>query len=162
MQESRIEFLFLQYSNDVHKFLVYFTRSHDVDDLVQDTFVKALRGMENFKGGNNKSWLLSIARNVAIDHDRKTKRALFVSNEPMPNLPSSEKSPDELVELKDTMERLLRLLDKMKPAYREVVICRAVMDMTSEDTARVLGWSTNRVDVTLHRAIKALRKYWGR
>ena len=152
-----MHYLYHRYSNEVYKFLVYFTRNHDVEDLVQDTFVRAMKGIGKFRGDNARSWLISIARNVAIDALRKANRFAFVENRAMDELNAREKSPEEWVEFKDDEERILNTLNAMKVGYKEVVICRAFMDLSSEETAQVLGWSTNRVNVTLYRAIKSLR-----
>ncbi|MCL6446138.1 MAG: RNA polymerase sigma factor [Alicyclobacillus sp.] len=157
MQTSRIQALYLEYSNDVHKFLVYFTRSWDVDDLVQETFMKALKGIDQYRGGNARAWLLAIARNVAIDHLRRLKRVPFADEAAIWHLPSADPSPEDLVAFKDEEQWILRILADMKPNYRDVIICRAFMNMSAEETGQVLNWSRNRVDVTLHRAIKALR-----
>lgn len=46
----------------------------------------------------------------------------------------------------------------MKQSYREVIVFRALMDMSVKDTADALGWTAVRVNVTYHRALKLIRK----
>lgn len=163
METSEIERLFVQYADDVHQFLVYFTRERDVDDLVQEVFIKGLRSLPQFRGdASPRTWLLSIARGVAIDHTRRRKRERYIGDASIPFLPSDGSSVEEQVEFGDFLVQLMSALNSKKltrkPGYREVVICRAVMDMSASDTAGVLGWTVNRVNVTYHRALKLIRE----
>ena len=156
--ESQIAHLFDEFADDVYSFLVYYTGTQDVDDLVQETFIKAMRGIDKFEGRSNPiTWLLQIARNAAVDHYRRNKKHSFVSDDCLRDMASGEKTPEELVELRDSHNVLLQLLSQLKPVYREVILYRTVMDMTVEETARALNWSVGRVRVTFHRAIKAVR-----
>lgn len=76
MPRSQIEQWFMEYSNDLYHFLVYYTGKHDVDDLVQEVFIKALHNLHHFKGASSpKTWLISIARHLVIDLQRKHKIA---------------------------------------------------------------------------------------
>lgn len=85
-------------------FLLRRTRDpHLAEDLAQETFVKATRALLGWRGGNTAAWLLTIARNVLLDHVRRSRREL--------ELPS----PDELgvpplhvaaMDVRDALERL--------------------------------------------------------
>ncbi|GEO25906.1 ECF RNA polymerase sigma factor SigM [Alicyclobacillus acidoterrestris] len=156
--DSAIARLFDEFADDIYSFLVYYTGTRDVDDLVQETFIKALRGLSKFEGRSSpKTWLLHIAKNVAVDHYRKSRRHEFVADDLLRDVDSGQRTPEELAELKDSRDSILQLLSQLKPIYREVILCRTVMDMTVEETARALNCSGNRVRVIFHRAIKAAR-----
>lgn len=72
--EEAIETWFQLYANDVFNYLVYYTYSQDVEDLLQETFIKAWTHLGKQKTiADPKAWLLSIARNTAIDAIRKKK-----------------------------------------------------------------------------------------
>lgn len=63
---------FYLYNQDIYNFLVYYTGTRDVEDLVQDVFIKAGKGLATYRNQSSpKTWLMSIARNIAIDHARK-------------------------------------------------------------------------------------------
>lgn len=163
MDDNTIEHLFVTYADDIHKFLVYFTRNIDVEDLVQETFVKALKGLPNYrKDASLKTWLFSIARGVAIDHFRKTRRQHPVDDSMFSSIAAAGSLTDQ-VEFNEFYKELLDVLKSkhMKRGYREVVICRALMDMSVNDTAKVLGWTSVRVNVTYHRALKRTRELLG-
>lgn len=159
MDRAHVGRLFDEYADDVYSFLVYYTGTRDVDDMVQETFIKALQAIDRFEGRSNpKTWLLRIARNVSIDQYRRNKRSQnWVSDDLLHAVESEERSPEELVEMRDTNNLLLQLLDQLKPVYREVILYRAVLDMSVEETAQALNWPSSRVRVTFHRAIKAVR-----
>lgn len=141
MSNRRIEYLFRQYSNDVHNFLVYFTRTRDVEDLVQETFLRAIRRMDELRMETARSWLITIARNAAFDASRKTKRLVTVDDESLQHFPSHDKTPEEWIEAREDQKNLIERLGTLKSNYQEVIIYRTLMTMTSEETANVLGWS---------------------
>ena len=85
------------------------------------------------------------------------RKSVAVDDETLQQMASPEKTPEEWMEAREDQEHLLQQLGSLKSSYQEVIICRALMDMTSQETAAVLGWSRNRVDVTLSRALKSLR-----
>lgn len=159
LEHVTIEELFHLYADDVNHFLSYYTNQYDVEDLVQETFLKALKGLRHFKGNASyKTWLITIARNVAHDHARKQKNKTWVSSDYYEGLSSLERLPEEIVEIHDTYHQLLVALGDVKPTYREIILLRTVMDFSLKEIAEVYGWTTNRVRVILHRGLKDVRK----
>ncbi|QRG67216.1 RNA polymerase sigma factor [Brevibacillus choshinensis] len=153
-----IEQWFLRYGDDIYKFLVYYTGSRDVDDLVQDVFLKALGAAGTFEGRSQpKTWLLTIARHTAIDHARKKRLRSWLPDMWLTNLISAEKTPEELIDLQEEQQALYRAIQQVRPAYREVLILRGIKGLSAKETAQILNWSENKVNVTLHRAMKAVK-----
>lgn len=149
------------YADEIYSFLVYIVKDVELaKDLTQETFVRAMKGLEKFRAeANPKTWLFAIARNVALSHMRKWRREVHVRDESFfERLVSSHESPEEAVIRRDIGMKLLDVLYNLKPSYREVIVCREIMGMSSEETASVLGCTVNRVRVTLHRALKAAQK----
>lgn len=156
----QLEDLFYQYADDVFTFLVYLLNDHALaEDVTQETFIKAMRSLERGSQINRpKPWLLQIARRTAIDVLKQNKRTATLAMENVGDIPDERHETEKVAESSVTVDELLSVFEEMKPEYRQVVVCRAVMDMTSEDTAKVLGWTANHVRVTLHRALKAARQ----
>ncbi|MFD2370920.1 RNA polymerase sigma factor [Brevibacillus sp. GCM10020057] len=153
-----IEQWFLRYGDDIYKFLVYYTGSRDVEDLVQDVFLKALGSVASFAGrAQPKTWLLTIARNTAVDHARKQRLRRWLPDMWLSHLTSEEKSPEELMDMQEEQQALYRAIRQIKPAYREVLILRGIKGLSAKETAQILGWSESKVNVTLHRAMKAVK-----
>src|SRR3954466_2885024 len=69
---EQVEIWFYKYEKDITNYLVYYTGSRDVEDMVQETFLRAFKGFNHFRHNSNpKTWLISIARNTAADSFRK-------------------------------------------------------------------------------------------
>ncbi|GMA49302.1 RNA polymerase subunit sigma [Alicyclobacillus contaminans] len=155
-----IEEWFNLYADDIYSFLVYMVKDAELaKDLTQDTFVLAIRGIHKFRQeGNPKSWLFAIARNVALSHLRSKKREVATTDSLFNKLVSSMESPEQSAERQEIRALLFSILDDMKPEYRAVIVCREVLGMSSNETAQALGWTSSRVRVTLHRALKSAKK----
>ena len=97
---TEIKEWFNRYVDDLYSFLSYYCGSLDVDDLVQETFLRAMAKMDLYKGqASPKTWLCSIARNVAKDSFRKQRsHPATVEASVLMQVPSSEMSPERLAQ----------------------------------------------------------------
>lgn len=158
-KDDLIQQWFHDYHEDIFNYLVYYFGRKDVEDFVQEAFLKAYQNLDKYEGrANPKTWLISIARNVAIDQLRKDRFRRFLPATLLKKSLSEDKSPLDLV-LEDEIKReLYGWIKKMKPAYRDVLILRGIMQLTPDETAAVLGWEKAKVNLSFHRAIEGLRK----
>ncbi|WP_042460755.1 RNA polymerase sigma factor [Neobacillus dielmonensis] len=155
-----IENWFIQYEKDVTNYLVYYTGSKDVEDLVQETFLRAFRAFGQYKKeASPKTWLISIARNTAIDFYRRKsvwqKLKNRLDNE-RPNV-SGFQTEEELLR-KVEYARLYEAINELKANYRDVILLRGIAELSSEEAGQVLGWTENKVNVTFFRAVKKLNE----
>lgn len=146
--------LFDLYADMVYRFSFYILKdAEEAEDAVQEIFIKVLRSWDQFEERSDpKTWLLSITRNHLYDKLRKMKRDRLLLQTVADE---SRVQPDSPPVTDVEMEELL--LD-LKLPYRQVVILRYMQDMTTEEVARVMGWSKAKVRTTLHRAIQTLRR----
>lgn len=151
---------FESYGNDVFRFLLYFLRdTKDVDDLLQETFVRAYTAFSRYRGdASPKTWLLQIARNLAVDHIRKGNRDQRTDNEILNTLPSAGKTPEDWVMAIEETKWVLQRLEAINPKYSQILLIRGIQDLSARDAAEVLGWSISKVNVTYHRALKAAQR----
>ncbi|QJD82144.1 RNA polymerase sigma factor [Cohnella herbarum] len=155
---SKIEEWFLTYGSDVHHFLVYYTGQNQVEDLVQDVFAKAMKGLHRFEGRSSpKTWLFSIALRVAMDDQRKRKRIGLLGHRLRREQTVSVPTPEEIHFHREDLQSVYVCLMKLKRTYRDVLLLRVMEDFSANETAEILNWTATRVNVTLHRAIKKLR-----
>jgi len=152
-----IEDWFIKYEKDITSFLVYYTGTIDVEDLVQDTFLIAMKQMSNFRSESNpKTWLISIARNKIIDQYRRKKLweriKGILSTEPTSIAPVEAK-----MILNDDISYLTKAISQLPEKYKEVVILRGILELSPEETATILRSSRNQVNVTYHRSLKKLK-----
>lgn len=154
-----IEKWFIEYGDDIFSYLVYYTGSTEVEDIVQEVFIKALKGIKNFKGDSTpKTWLFSIARNTAIDYHRKQQPYKYAPPETLDTLPYDGMTADEKIGLDEDLKRIYIAMGGLRKNYRDVLLLRGVKELTPLETAQVLNWTESKVNSTLHRAIKALKK----
>ncbi|WP_027962976.1 RNA polymerase sigma factor [Halalkalibacillus halophilus] len=153
-----------QYNHDVYNFLIYYTGRNDPEDLVQEVFIKALKGIKRFDGKSSpKTWLFSIARNVAIDEARKRKRK--AADQAVPIDDHYEighiDTPESIFQKDEEKQELYNLICTLKKSYQEVIMLRAIQDLSVDETASVLNWSNQKVRTTYSRALKALKEAQG-
>lgn len=154
---DQIEAWYLAYRHDVYNFFVYFTGSLDVDDLVQQTFLNALKGVGSYKAtASPKTWLFAIARNVALDARRK--RTAPVSDNDFNDLQDDGLSPEDLASANESARVVMDVLNQLKPQHRMILILRGIQELSGGEAAHVLGWTRSRVNVAYHRALKEARK----
>ncbi|MCR2823538.1 RNA polymerase sigma factor [Lederbergia panacisoli] len=159
--DSIISEWFHQYSNDVYDYLVYYTGSIDVDDLVQEVFIKVIKGLKSYKGQSSpKTWIFSIARNVAIDEARKRNRKKNISFDEQMIIEDGV-SPEKILLQNEEKQALYNSIQKLKSNYRDVILLRGIKEMTVAETAEILNWKEEKVRTNYHRALKSLRKLQG-
>lgn len=155
---DQIEAWFRAYNQDIYHFLIYYTGSTDVDDLVQDVFIKAYQSMAQFKNYSSpKTWLITIARHLAIDRNRRQRHYLKLIPKLMKDIKDSEKGADSIAIDHETLNEFYEVACQLKKSYREVLLCRLLNDQTVSETAEILGWSKNKVNITYHRAIQKFK-----
>jgi len=136
----------------------------DAEDLVQETFRRALERPPADGAAPLRPWLFTVATHLCIDALRKRKRERYFG----PWLPSPvdtdrldlEPSPEARYSaLESASTAFLLALEALDPKQRAVVILRDVLGLTGAETAAVLALSPENVRVILHRARKALEAY---
>lgn len=158
-RKQQITNWYMEYVDGIYSFLTYYTRRKDVEDLVQEVFVRAIKSFDTYTGtAQPKTWLYSIARNVAIDDMRRRRLFQWLPEDWLNSHRSSDPSPEEAAFTNEQTRELYTSISRLKPSYRDVLILRGMKDFTVTETAEILDWSESKVKVTLSRAIKALQK----
>jgi RNA polymerase sigma-70 factor, ECF subfamily len=132
----------------------------DVEELTARTFEKAWRARHGYRRdvAGYTTWLLTIARNVAIDHLRARER--YVALDAAADLPSSDNSPEQRAVQQSEAERLAALLTTLPPRQRELIAMKYGAEMSNRAIARATGLSESNVGTILHRAVETLRAHW--
>ncbi len=136
----------------------------DAEDLVQETFVRALERPPADASRDLSPWLVTVAANLSRDALRRRKRTAYVGPwlpDPVDDLPVITEAADAGLEARyATIERLgyafLVALEVLTPNQRAVLVLRDVFDLSTEEAASALDLSVASVKVTLHRARRAL------
>lgn len=146
-----MEELYRQYSQIVYYFL--YTKCRDPalsEDLMQDTFLKALESINSYDGSCKMStWLCQIAKHLLYQHWGKSSRAqLEELDEMLESQSDTERQAMAKIELADVWDRL----QELSPDMRKVVELRVLSDLPYREIGNLLGKSENWARVTFYRA----------
>lgn len=161
MDRYSLEELFDLYYRDVYHFSLYFTNNkEEAEDITQETFMKVMKHLDSIKDPSKaKTWILSIAKNCAIDMHRKKKVYQLIPETIGQFFKGTvEVDYDRQLIQQDEWEILQNALLKLKPQYRNVIILRGLKELDNKETAEVLGCSEGKVRVDYHRALKQLKE----
>lgn len=163
--DSVFEKLYKKYNHNVFQFLFYMVRNKEqAEDLVQEVFIRVLKSYERFEGrSSEKTWIFSIARNVAFDFFRKQlgwkQRLLERFNLSIKQVKDENPLPDEITIHKETIKLVYDCLNYCSMDQRTVIILRFLYDLSIAETAEILGWTESKVKTTQHRSLKIIRKH---
>jgi RNA polymerase sigma-70 factor, ECF subfamily len=129
----------------------------DLDDLVQETFIRAFRAVDRFRGQCQfRTWLLTIGGNVLKDHGRRAMRQRVVPLDE--GLRARDGDPHERAEAGETEARLVAGLKNLPRLQREVFLLRAQQGLEYEEIAVALGTTAGAARVHYHHAVKRLKE----
>ncbi|MCG2770379.1 MAG: sigma-70 family RNA polymerase sigma factor [Anaerolineae bacterium] len=138
-------------------------RVQDTEDLVAETFLKAIEGIESFRWQHENSfaaWLFRIARNLISNFYRQKKRWESVPLDELPTLQTSSLLPDDVVLQKEKFQSLRRLISTLTPRQQEIITLRFFGGLRNQEIAEVLGIDERTVAAHLCRGLEtAHRKY---
>jgi RNA polymerase sigma-70 factor (ECF subfamily) len=156
-----------RYQKPVFRIVLRMVKSpDDADDLTQDTFVRAHRGLKTFKEEFDfHPWLYRIAVNQAINFLNKRKRQAAVDLEDVPegdikSGPEPE-SPLQSASRQELLKKLDAALERLPDEQRTVFLLRVQEGLSYEEIAETMETPKGTVMSRLARARMALRKYMG-
>jgi RNA polymerase sigma-70 factor (ECF subfamily) len=125
----------------------------EAEDVVQDTYIRALAGLERFRGQSALgTWLVRIAINEALGRLRRKKP------EPLDAPPAAPvPDPEILMATAESRVMLERAIDDLPDAFRSVFVARMVEGLSIEETADLFGLRPETVKTRVHRARVRLR-----
>ena len=166
---SAFEELVVKYQDRVYSHCHHLSGNpDDAQDLAQDVFVQAFKGIRSFRNDADfGTWLHRIAVNVWINYcRRKEKVVAFSLDEPLPvregevyrELAASDESPLEKVERSEFNAMVSRALNRLLPEYRTVLVLREMEGYNYSEIASLLDCSLGTVKSRINRGRKALKK----
>ncbi|WP_342491907.1 RNA polymerase sigma factor SigX [Bacillus sp. FSL K6-8391] len=162
--EETFQKIYDQYHQDLFQFLFYMVKDkNQAEDLVQEVYIRVLHSYETFEGrSSEKTWLLSIARHVAIDWFRKQQtirqRILGTFDWEKQDVKDRKPLPEDIVMQNENLKEIFEALDKCTLDQRSVIVLRFIQGYSISETAKALNFSESKVKTTQHRGLKVLRK----
>ncbi len=153
-----MEEIYLRYCIPLKKYAV--SICHDpilADDLVSETFYRAIKNIDSFKEGNLFGWLCTIEKNVYFNHLKKKENMnVSLDDENFPEYASSSNVEDEVIKAAERA-RLKKCIESLSETEREVVTLRTQSGLSFKEIGDVMHKSENWARVTFYRCKEKLK-----
>ncbi len=165
-----------EHSDALFRFALLRVKDANVaEDLVQETFLSALKGIDRFKGGSSlRTWLVGILKHKIIDHFRKGRPEVLASDlSTMENETEEERfdrehqrdqkpsewigTPAKLLDSKEFWSTFVDCLNGLPENHRRAFSLREIDGVKGDEICKILGITSTNLWVILHRARGKLR-----
>jgi RNA polymerase sigma factor (sigma-70 family) len=135
----------------------------DAEDLVQETYLKALRGFASFQPGTNfRAWMFQILRNTFLSSRSKLERRMTIAmdseEEDGFDLAVENQTPETIFMNRSNSEQVQKAIDHLPVHYREALLLCEVEEMSYQEIAEILSIPIGTVMSRLSRARQAVRE----
>lgn len=151
--------IYSEYFRDVYLYVKTLSRDeHIAEDITSETFLKAMKGLDEFKGNCDiRTWLYQIAKNSYFSYLRKNNKVEYVEA-------MEEKETDFNIEksitLKETSIEIHEILHSLEEPYKEVFTLRTFGELSFQQIGALFQKNQNWACVTYHRARKKIMDKW--
>lgn len=163
MSIEKIEDLYVTHARFILNYLVKMGCSKEnAEDIVQNTFSKAIELMIHLEVDNVKAWLFKVSLNQHYDVYRRNKRFPKVSVEDEHFLASFVDEEDGEFRLlqKEKATSISDTLEQLKPAAKNLLLLKYEMDMSYEEISQVLNIKVETIRTSLYRARNEFKEKW--
>ena len=131
----------------------------EAEDLVQETYVKALKGFGSFTPGTNfRAWMYRILRNTFLTSRTGLKATVSLDDEENPVAePAADDNPESLLFARADQEEIRRALEQLPVVHREIILLCDVEEMSYKEIAELAGIPIGTVMSRLSRARRSMR-----
>jgi RNA polymerase sigma-70 factor, ECF subfamily len=143
-------------------------RIDQAEDLTQEVFLKVFRNLSSFRPetGQFVTWVMSVGRNLLIDHYRQSKddRVTISTDENeefsiLDSLPAAQASPQVELEREESVALLRKALERLPPQLKEAVILRDLEELSYEEIGEILKVPEGTVKSRINRGRVELTKH---
>ncbi len=167
-EESAWEAIVRLHRRKVFNIAYKFVGRHDqAEDLTQEVFLKLYKSLDTFdRRANFQTWLISVSRNLCIDHYRSVRKEREIVNREIDPAeltpPSTERSAQAVLEQRDRVELLRQALDTLAPALRAAVMLRDIQELSYQEIAERLALPEGTVKSRINRGRSELARQFRR
>jgi RNA polymerase sigma-70 factor, ECF subfamily len=161
-QPDSFEELAMPLFDQLYNFAHWLTRNREeAEDLVQETYAKALKGFSSFRLGTNfRAWMFRILRNTFLTSRIGLKVTMTLSldsDEEAPELAAEGDTPETILIERSNRQLVQSAIDELPVYFREVLLLCDVEEMSYQEIAETLSIPIGTVMSRLSRARKTLR-----
>lgn len=128
------------------------------EDLVQEAYMKALKGFSTYKQGTNfRAWIYRILHNTFLTSQTGLKMQISLDDEDTSEEPGTDTTPESILLARVEQETVQRALEELPLKFREVILLCDMEEMTYEEIAQTLAIPIGTVMSRLSRARRAMR-----
>jgi RNA polymerase sigma-70 factor (ECF subfamily) len=160
----RVDATSIEHLDGLYSYALVLTRNHaEAEDLVQETYVRAMQAREKLRPDSNvKGWLFTILRNIWLNQLRKWRNGprmveIGVGNGVANSVVDPSKDSHDLYVTKVETEHVRAAIQELSIEFREIILLREYEDLSYLEIARVLGCPVGTVMSRLGRARAKLR-----
>src|SRR5271154_145849 len=156
---ASFEDLALPLFDQLYNFAHWLTQDRaEAEDLVQETYARALRGFSSFQAGTNfRAWIYRILRNSFLSSRTGLKTTVVLDQESIDNLPTENVTPEILLIEQANREMVQHALERLPVQFREILLLCEVEEMSYQEISETLAIPMGTVMSRLFRARQSLR-----
>lgn len=156
----------LEHIDSLYRYAMALTRNPiEAEDLVQETYVRAIEAFERLKEDSNvRAWLFTILRNLWLNELRRQRNGPQLieadrenENHPVDSLIGNMPNAYEILESEENAKQVREAIDRLPPDFREILILREFEELSYQEIATVLECPAGTVMSRLGRARSRLR-----
>jgi RNA polymerase sigma-70 factor (ECF subfamily) len=161
-EPAAVQTLVTLYSDDVYRFVYNQVGGsvQDAEDIVQETFVAALKAIPHFRGQSKvRTWLYSIAAHKVADHHRRRARQPRLDfQEITENVLADTPLPEQRLEYAEIRQAVRQALAQLPPHYRTALVLKYIELAPVQEIAKIMARSEKSIESILVRARRLLEK----
>ena len=154
---TELENLYRAYFQDVYLYILSLSKNeHIAEDITSETFIKAIKSIDTFKGDCDiRTWLCQIAKNCYFSYLRKNKKIILTGTLLEHK---SEINLEKLMVSKEDSLKIHEILHSLKEPYKEVFSLRVFGELSFKQIGHIFEKTENWACVTYHRARKKIQE----
>ena len=138
----------------------YTSDLEEARDVVQDVFLKLSQNITSVDPDRLASWLFTVCKNRALDHQRKHSRLIVMETESFDQEASTSPRPGDDLESRETAAALRSLIEKLPTRQREAVTLKFISGLDYKEISQVMKTSIGNVGYLIHHGVQSLRTKW--
>lgn len=160
-KKNNISDIYINYVGNIKRYITHIVRKEDIDDIVQETFVKSYEADLNNEIKYARTYMLRTAKNLAINHAAKWDNKFSHQIENFDDFPSELNSQnfDKNFESKERFLHFCRATEKLSGSIKKCFILKKVYGLSQKEISELLGLSQSTVEKHVAKGLLHTAKY---